>query len=55
LIKPLIIVDADIAADDNLKWLRDNHRDYLAVSRRRKWEISEELALRMVTVKQDKQ
>ena len=48
LIKPLIIVDAGIAAEDNLKWLRDNHYDYLAVSRRRKREISEELASRMV-------
>ena len=55
LIKPLIIVDAGIATEDNLKWLRDNHYDYLAVSRRRKREISEELASRMVTVKEDKQ
>jgi len=55
LIKPLIIVDAGIAAEDNLKWLRDNHYDYLAVSRRRKREIPEELASRMVTVKEDKQ
>lgn len=55
LIKPLIIVDAGIAVEDNLKWLRDNHYDYLAVSRRRKREIPEELASRMVTVKEDKQ
>ena len=55
LIKPLIIVDAGIATEDNLKWLRDNHYDYLAVSRRRKREIPEELASRMVTVKEDKQ
>lgn len=55
LIKPLIIVDAGIATEDNLKWLRDNHYDYLAVSRRRKRKIPEELASRMVTVKEDKQ
>jgi transposase len=55
LIKPLIIVDAGIATEDNLEWLRDNHYDYLAVSRRRKREIPEELASRMVTVKEDKQ
>lgn len=55
LIKPLIIVDAGIATEDNLKWLGDNHYDYLAVSRRRKREIPEELASRMVTVKEDKQ
>ena len=55
LIKPLIIIDAGIATEDNLKWLRDNHYDYLAVSRRRKREIPEELASRMVTVKEDKQ
>ena len=55
LIKPLIIVDAGIAAEDNLKWLRDNHYDYLAVSRRRKRAIPEGLASRMVTVKEDNQ
>ena len=55
LSKPLIIVDAGIATKDNLKWLRDNHYDYLAVSRCRKREIPEELASRMVTVKEDKQ
>jgi transposase len=54
LIKPLIIVDAGIATEDNLKWLRDNHYDYLAVSRRRKRAIPEELQPRMVTVKEDK-
>ena len=54
VIKPLVIVDAGIATEDNLKWLRDNHYDYLAVSRRRKREIPEELASRMVTVKEDK-
>lgn len=54
LIKPLIIADAGIAVEDNLKWLRDNHYDYLAVSRRRKRSIPEELASRMVTVKEDK-
>ena len=55
LIKPLIIIDAGIAMEENLKWLRDNHYDYLAVSRRRRREIPEELASRMVTVKADKQ
>ncbi len=55
LIKPLIIVDAGIAAEDNLKWLRENHYDYLAVSRRKKRKIPEELASRMVTVKEDKE
>jgi len=55
LIKPLIIVDDGIAVEDNLKWLRDNRYDYLAISRRRKREIPEELASRMATVKEDKQ
>ena len=55
LIKPLIIVDAGIATKDNLKWLRDNHYDYLAVSRRRKRKIPEELASRMVTVQENKE
>ena len=55
LIKPLIIIDAGIASEANLKWLRDNHYDYLAVSRRRKRAIPEELASRMVTVKEEKE
>jgi len=55
LIKPLIIIDAGIASEANLKWLRDHHYDYLAVSRRRKRAIPEELASRMVTVKEEKE
>ena len=55
LIKPLIIIDAGIASEANLKWLRDNDYDYLAVSRRKKRAIPEELASRMVTVKEDKE
>lgn len=55
LLKPLVIIDAGIATDDNLKWLKENQYDYLAVSRRKKREIPEELLSRMVTVKHDRQ
>jgi transposase len=53
VIKPLIVFDAGIAVENNLKWLRNNHYEYLAVSRRRKRGVPEELAARMVTVKED--
>ncbi len=39
LIKPLVILDAGIATEDNLQWLRDNHHEYLGVSRRRRRPI----------------
>ena len=55
VIKPLIVFDAGIAVENNLKWLRNNHYEYLAVSRRRKRGVPEELAARMVTVKEDKE
>ena len=55
MIKPLIVFDAGIAVENNLKWLRNNHYEYLAVSRRRKRGVPEELAARMVTVKEDKE
>jgi transposase len=55
LLKPLVIMDAGIATDDNLKWLKDNQYDYLAVSRRKKREIPQDVLSRMTAVKHDKQ
>jgi transposase len=54
VIKPLIILDAGIATEDNLQWLRDNQYEYLGVSRRRKRAIPEALVSRMTTIKEDK-
>jgi hypothetical protein len=55
LLKPLVIMDAGIATDDNLKWLKDNQYDYLAVSRRKKREIPQNVLSRRTAVKHDKQ
>jgi transposase len=38
-IKPTIVMDAGIASEDNIKWLRDNLYPYIVVSRKRKKEI----------------
>lgn len=51
---PLVIIDAGIATEANLQWLKENRYDYLAVSRHGRKEISEELFARMVPVKQDR-
>jgi transposase len=55
LLKPLVIMDAGIATDDNLQWLKENHYDYLAVSRRKKREIPHDVLSRMTAVKHDKE
>jgi len=33
LLKPIIVLDAGFAAEDNLKWLRDNHYQYVVSAR----------------------
>jgi hypothetical protein len=48
-------MDAGIATEANLQWLKDNQYDYLAVSRRRQKEIPEGLFERMTAVKIDHQ
>ncbi len=55
LFKPLVVMDAGIATEANLQWLKDNQYDYLAVSRRRQKEIPEGLFERMTAVKIDHQ
>lgn len=51
LIKPIIVLDAGIATEANIKWLRDNQYAYLVVSRKKKKDIPENANL--VTVKKD--
>jgi len=51
LIKPTVVLDAGIATEANIKWLRDNQYAYLVVSRKKKKDIPENVNL--VTVKKD--
>lgn len=46
--KPLIVVDAGIATEDNIAWLKD-HYDYIVVSRKKKIDVLPE----MVIVRED--
>jgi transposase len=46
--RPLIVVDAGIATEDNITWLKD-HYDYIVVSRKKKIDALPE----MVTVRED--
>jgi len=40
--KPLVVMDAGIATEKNVEWLRQNNYRYLVVSRKRRREFSEE-------------
>lgn len=53
LIKPTIVIDAGIATEANIEWLKDeeNRYTYLVVSRKRKKELPSNID--MVTVKED--
>ena len=51
LLKPTIVMDAGIASEDNVQWLREHHYRYIVVSRRKKTEIPADV--KMVPVKQD--
>ena len=51
LIKPTIVLDAGIATEANIKWLKGNQYSYLVVSRKRKKDIPANVNL--VTVKKD--
>lgn len=51
LIKPTIVLDAGIASEKNIQWLKGNHYPYIVVSRKKKKEIPPDV--RMVTVKED--
>ena len=51
LLKPTIVMDAGIASEDNIQWLRERDYRYIVVSRRKKTEIPADV--KMVPVKQD--
>lgn len=51
LFKPTIILDAGIATEDNIEWLRDEEYRYIVVSRKKKTAIPPDVS--MVAVKQD--
>lgn len=51
LIKPTIVLDAGIATEDNIQWLKDKRYPYIVVSRKKKKEIPPDVT--MVTVKED--
>lgn len=51
LFKPTIVLDAGIATEANIRWLKGNQYSYLVVSRKRKIEIPADAKL--VTVRKD--
>ncbi|RLG29280.1 IS1634 family transposase [Methanosarcinales archaeon] len=51
LLRPTIVMDAGIASEDNVKWLKEHNYRYIVVSRKKKVEIPPDI--KMVPVKQD--
>ena len=51
LIKPMVVVDAGIASEKNIQWLKDNSYPYIVVSRKKKKEIPSDVT--MIAVKKD--
>jgi transposase len=51
LFKPTIVLDAGIATEDNIKWLKGKHYPYIVVSRKKKKEIPSDVT--MIAVKED--
>ena len=49
--RPLIVVDAGLATEANLEWLKDQEYGYIVVSRQKKREMPQDLE--MVTVRED--
>jgi len=50
IVKPTIVMDAGIATEDNIKWLKANIYHYIVVSRKKKKAIPSDVA--MIAVKQ---
>jgi len=50
-IKPTIVLDAGIATEDNIQWLKDKRYPYIVVSRKKKKGIPSDVT--MVSVKED--
>ena len=51
LIKPTIVLDAGIASEENIQWLKDKYYPYIVVSRKKKKKIPSDVT--MVAVKED--
>jgi transposase len=51
LIKPTIVLDAGIASEKNIQWLKGKQYPYIVVSRKKKKEIPSDVA--MIAVKED--
>jgi len=51
LFKPTIVLDAGIATEDNIKWLKDKPCHYIVVSRKKKKAIPSDVT--MIAVKED--
>ena len=51
LFKPTIVLDAGIATEDNIKWLKEKHYPYIVVSRKKKKAIPSDVT--MIAVKED--
>ena len=51
LFKPTIVLDAGIATEDNIKWLKGKPYHYIVVSRKKKKEIPSDVT--MIAVKED--
>jgi len=51
LLKPTVVMDAGIATEDNVKWLRGHNYRYIVVSRKKKVKIPDDV--KVVPVKQD--
>jgi transposase len=51
LIKPTVVLDAGVASEANIQWLKDTHYPYIVVSRRKRMPIPPDLT--MVAVKED--
>ena len=50
LFKPTIVMDAGIASEDNIQWLRDNQYLYIVVSRKKKKEIPSDIIMMPVKI-----
>jgi transposase len=51
LIKPTVVLDAGVASEANIQWLKDTHYPYIVVSRKKRRHIPPDLT--MVAVKED--
>lgn len=51
LIKPTIVLDAGIASEENIQWLKNKRYPYIVVSRKKKKQIPPDV--RMIVVKED--